>query len=69
MKIKQLESRLVQLQPRKRRKVEASPNSKFVSIEDIIRTQIEVGERQNVPLDLEDTTTLPSTLSHIIIEE
>ena len=45
MKIKQLESRLVQLQPRKRRKVEASPNSKFVSIKDIIRTQIEVRER------------------------
>jgi 4-hydroxybenzoate polyprenyltransferase len=69
MKIKQLESRLVQLQPRKRRKVQASPNSKFVSIEDIMRAQIEVGERQNVPLDSEGTTTLASTLSHITIEE
>lgn len=69
MKIKQLESRLVQLQPRKRRKVQASPNSKFVTIEDIMRTQIEVRERPNVPLDSDDTTTLASTLSHITIEE
>ena len=69
MKIKQLESRLVQLQPKKRRKVQGSPNSKFVSIKDIIRTQMEVGERQTVLLDLEDTTTLASTLSHITIEE
>lgn len=67
MKIKQLESRLVQLQPRKRRKVEGSPNSKFVSIEDIMRTQMEVGERQTVPSDSDDTTTLASTLSHITI--
>jgi hypothetical protein len=69
IKIKQLESRLVQLQPRKRRKVQGSPNSRFITIEDIMRTQIEVGERPNVPLDSEDTTTLASTLSHITIEE
>jgi hypothetical protein len=69
IKIKQLESRLMQLQPRKKRKIQGSPNSRFITIEDIIRTQIEVGERPNVPLDSEDTTTLASTLSHIIIEE
>jgi hypothetical protein len=69
IKIKQLESRLVQLQPRKRRKVQGSPNSRFITIEDIMRTQIEVGERPNVPLDSEDTTTLASTLSHITIKE
>jgi hypothetical protein len=68
MKIRQLESKVVQLQPRKRRKVEGSPNSKFVSIEDIMRAQIEAGERQNVPSDSEDVTTLASTLSHITIE-
>ena len=49
--------------------MEASPNFKFVSIKNIIRTQIEIGERQNVLLDSEDTTTLASTLSHITIEE
>ena len=59
----------MQLQPKKRQKVQGSPNSKFVSIKDIIRTQMEVGERQTVLLDLEDTTTLASTLSHITIEE
>jgi hypothetical protein len=69
IKIKQLERRLVQLQPRKRQKMQTSLNSKFVSIEDIIRTQIEVRERQNVLLDSEDTTTLASTLSHITIEK
>ena len=44
--------------------MQASPNSKFVIIKDIMRTQIEVGERLNIPLDSDDTTTLASTLSH-----
>lgn len=69
MKIKQLEARVVRLQPRKRRKVQASSNSKFVTIEDIMRMQMEVGKRPNVPIDSEDTTTLASTLSHITIKE
>jgi hypothetical protein len=69
IKIKQLENRLVQLQPRKKQKVQGSPNSRFITIEDIMRTQIKVGERPNVPLDSEDITTLASTLSHITIEE
>jgi hypothetical protein len=69
MKIKQLESRLVQLEPRKRRKVQASPNSKFVKIEDIIRTQMEVGERHNVLTNSDDTNTLASTLSCITVKE
>jgi hypothetical protein len=59
----------MQLQPRKRRKVETSPNSRFATIEDIIRAQIEARDRQNILLDSEDTTTIASTLSHIIIEE
>lgn len=69
MKIRQLENRLVQLQPRKRRKVEASPNSRFVNIKHIMRAQREAGERPNMPSDSDDTTTLASTLSHITIEE
>ena len=32
LRIKQLEARVVQLEPRKRRKVQTSPNSKFVGI-------------------------------------
>jgi len=59
----------VQLQPRKRRKVKPSLNSKFVRIEDIIRTQIEVRERYNVLTDSDDTDTLASTLSYITIRE
>lgn len=69
LRIKQLENRVVQLQPRKRKKVQTSPNSKFATIQDIIRAQIATGDREIVPLDSDDATTLVSTLSHIIIEE
>ena len=69
LRIKQLESRVVQLEPRKRRKVQTSPNSKFASIEAIMRAQVAAGDRQNVPLDSDDTATIGSTLSHITIEE
>jgi ABC-type antimicrobial peptide transport system ATPase subunit len=37
LRIKQLEAKIVQLEPRKRRKVQLSPNSKFASIRAIIR--------------------------------
>jgi hypothetical protein len=37
LRIKQLEAKVVQLEPRKRRKVQLSPNSKFASIRAIIR--------------------------------
>lgn len=59
----------MQLQPRKRRKVEGSPNSRFVTIKDIIRTQMEVRERQDVPTDSDDTNVLTSTLSCIEIKD
>lgn len=68
-KIKQLKSKVMQLQPRKRRKVKTFPNSRFATIDDIIRAQKVVGKRPNVLLDLGDTITLASTLSHITIEE
>ena len=57
------------MEPRKRRKVQTSPNSKFASIKAIIRAQIAAGDRQSVPLDSDDTTIIASTLSHITIEE
>ena len=37
LRIKQLEARVLQLEPRKRRKVITSPNSKFVDIEAIYK--------------------------------
>lgn len=45
LRIKQFESRIVQLQPRKRRKIQTSPNSKFASIEDFMRAQMEARDR------------------------
>ena len=69
LKIRQLENRVLQLEPRKRHKVVTSPNLKFATIDDIIRTQISVREHQNVLLDSDDDSILTSTLSHITIEE
>lgn len=66
-KIQQLEARVQQLEPRKRRKVKASPNSKFVGIEAIRRAQIEAGDRQIEDEDSDSTIELSSTLSHITI--
>ena len=45
LRIKQLEARVQQLQPRKRRKVQTSPNSKFAGIEDIYKVQIVVRDQ------------------------
>jgi len=69
LRIKQLEARVVQLQPRKRQKVQPSPNSKFASIKAIIRAQIAAGDRPNILVGSDDTTTIASTLSHITINE
>lgn len=43
LRIQQLEERLEQVQPRKRRKVATSPNSKFVNLRAIKQAQIEAG--------------------------
>ena len=69
LRIKQLEARVLQLEPRKRRKVITSPNSKFVDIEAIYKAQVEAGDRQNVPLDSDSVVSVASTLSHITIKE
>lgn len=66
-KIKQLEARVLQLEPRKRRKVVASPNSKFVGIGAIRRAQIEAGARVIEEEDAYSVEELSSTLSHITI--
>jgi hypothetical protein len=69
LRIKQLEARVVQLEPRKRRKVQTSPNSKFVRIRAIRQAQIEAGDRQ---IDEEDSglsEDSDSTIDCIIVEE
>ena len=57
----------MQLEPRKRRKVRTSPNSKFAGIEAIKRAQIEAGDREIDKGDEDSTIELSSTLSHITI--
>ena len=42
--IQALEARIETIKPRKRKKVDLSPNSKFANIEDIHRAQLAVGE-------------------------
>ena len=46
-RIQELEAKVEQLEPRKRRKVKTSPNSKFAGIEAIKRAQIEAGDRRD----------------------
>jgi len=46
LRIQQLEARVEQLAPRKRRKVQTSPNSRFATIRAIQEAQIQAGDRQ-----------------------
>ena len=57
------------MEPRKRQKVQTNPNSKFVSIKAIKRAQIVARDQKDILLDSDDTITIVSTLSYIIIEE
>ena len=57
------------MEPRKRRKVKTSPNSKFAGIEAIKKAQIEAGDRQIEEEDSDGTVQLSSILSHITIRE
>jgi 4-hydroxybenzoate polyprenyltransferase len=68
LRIKQLEARVVQLEPRKRRKVQTSPNSKFVGIQAIRQAQIEAGDRQIDEEDSESSEDNDSTMDCIIVE-
>ena len=68
-RIQQLEARVLQLEPRKQRKVRTLPNSKFVGIEAIKKAQMEAGDRQIEEKDSDITIELSSTLSHITIKE
>ena len=63
MKIKELEERLEQLRPKKRRKVKTSPNSKFVIIRAIREAQIAARERQIEAVESELDRDSDSTIS------
>ena len=65
MKIKKLEERLEQLRPRKRRKVQTSPNAKFVTTRAIFEAQIAAGNRQIVPEESEEEGDSDFTISCI----
>ena len=69
LRIKQLEARVEELKPKKRRKVRTSPNSKFAGIKAIRRAQIEAGNSEIKAEDFDISIDSVSTLSCIELEE
>src|SRR5450432_1094457 len=67
-RIQSLEVQLEKARPRKRMKVRTSPNSKFVDIAKIRRTQLAVGEARPEEEDEEVANESNSTLDCILIE-
>jgi len=65
MKIKKLKEKLKQLRPRKRRKVQTSPNAKFVTTHAIFEAQIATKNHQIVPEESEEKEDSDSTISCI----
>ena len=68
MKIKELEERLEYLRPKKKRKVQTSPNSRFVTTRAIREAQIAAGERRNAPVESESGGELDFTISCIGVD-
>ena len=68
MKIKELEERLEHLRPKKKRKVQISPNSKFATIRAIREAQIAAGERQIESDESESGGESESTISCIEVD-
>ena len=68
MKIKELEERLEHLRPRKKRKVQTSPNSKFTTTRAIKEAQIAAGERQITADESESGEESDSTESCIEVD-
>jgi 4-hydroxybenzoate polyprenyltransferase len=62
-----LEAKVIDLEPRKRKRVKASPNSKFAGIGAIRRAQIKAGDREINKEDSDKTDKLSFTLSYITI--
>ena len=65
IRIKELEEKLEHLRPKKKRKVQTSPNSKFAIIRAIKEAQITAGECQIIPIELESEGELDSIISCI----
>ena len=57
------------MEPKKRHKVQTSPNSKFAGIKAIRRAQIEAGDRQIKAEDSESSKDSASIFSYIEIKE
>lgn len=62
-----LKNKLAATAPQKRRKVETSPNSTFVRIKHIQKTQIEVGVINNKSEDSEGSEDTINTADYIIV--
>ncbi|TVY32850.1 hypothetical protein LSUB1_G008693, partial [Lachnellula subtilissima] len=69
LRIDQLEARLEQLAPRKRRQVRTSPNSKFADIQAIKEAQIGAGDREIEEEDSNSSIESASTGDYIEVEE
>ncbi len=69
VRIQQLEARLDQLQPRKRKRVQTSPNSRFADTRAIRRAQILAGDQEIVQVDSDSATDSDSTALCIEVEE
>ena len=65
MRIRELEERLEQLRPRKKRKVQTSPNSKFATTRAIQAAQIAAGDRQIISVKPESEGDSDSIISYI----
>ncbi|KAM9874670.1 transposase [Verticillium dahliae] len=65
-RIQILEQQLEQARPRKRKKVQISPNSKYADIEAIHRAQIEAGDKEDSPGEISDSD-LPSDPEDCIV--
>ena len=57
-RIKQLEQKLEEIIPKKRRMVKTSPNSRFAGIEAIYQAQIEAGDRE---IEIKDSDSIYET--------
>ncbi len=68
VKIRELEERLEQLKLKKRRKVQTSPNSKFVTTRAIREAQIVARDRQIIPVESELEGDSDFTVSCIEVE-
>jgi hypothetical protein len=68
MKIQQLEAKLDQLQPRKKRRVQTSPNSRFADIQAIQRAQIAAGDQEIVAIESDSAGDSEATEDCIEVE-